>query len=56
MDLVRGWIVKPQRQWAGIVLEGPGDVILEHTLCFNFQASNNQVKYEAFIAGLGKAR
>lgn len=40
----------------GIVLEGPEDVILEQSLCFNFQSSNNQAEYEAIIASLRLTR
>lgn len=35
-----------------MTLEGPGDVILEQSLRFEFQASNNKAEYEALIAGL----
>lgn len=41
---------------AGIVLEGPRDVTLEQSLCFNFQASNNQTEYKAVIVGLKFAK
>lgn len=34
------------------MLEGPGEVLLEHTLCFNFQANNNQKEYEVIIVGI----
>lgn len=34
---------------AGIVLEGRGKVLLEQSLRFNFQESNNQTKYEALL-------
>ncbi|XP_057443271.1 uncharacterized protein LOC130735212 [Lotus japonicus] len=37
---------------AGIVLEGPGGVIIEQSLKFDFKASNNQAEYEAIIAGV----
>lgn len=37
---------------AGIVFGGPGDLMLEYSLCFNFQTSNNQVEYKALIAGM----
>lgn len=30
--------------------------MLEHPLCFNFQARNNQEKYEAMISGLRLAK
>jgi len=37
---------------AGIVIEGPGDLTVDHSLQFKFKASNNQAEYEALIAGL----
>ncbi|XP_057719175.1 uncharacterized protein LOC130933561 [Arachis stenosperma] len=42
----------PQGSGAGILLESPEGVIIEHSLRFSFKASNNQAEYEAFIAGL----
>ncbi|XP_039687900.1 uncharacterized protein [Medicago truncatula] len=41
---------------AGIVLEGPGDLLIEQSLKFEFKASNNQAEYEALIAGMILAR
>ncbi|XP_017411652.2 uncharacterized protein LOC108323671 [Vigna angularis] len=41
---------------AGVVLEGPDDVVLEQAIIFNFPVSNNQAEYEALIAGLSLAR
>lgn len=41
---------------AGIVLEGPGELILEQSLCFRFQNNNNQAEYEAIISGLKLAK
>jgi len=41
---------------AGVALEGPGDLFVEHSLRFGFKTSNNQVEYEALIAGLELAR
>ena len=41
---------------AGIVIEGPGDFTVDHSLQFKFKASNNQAKYEALIAGLRLAK
>jgi len=41
---------------AGIVLEGPGGILVEQSLHFNFKTSNNQAEYEAIIAGLNLAR
>ena len=46
----------PQGAGAGIVLEGPGDILVEQSLCFNFKTSNNQAEYEAIIAGLNLVR
>ena len=40
----------------GIILEGLDIVTLEEALKINFRASNNQVEYEALIAGLKLAR
>ncbi|XP_014491679.1 uncharacterized protein LOC106754193 [Vigna radiata var. radiata] len=37
---------------AGIVLEGPDDLLVEQAVSFNFQLSNNQAEYEALISGL----
>lgn len=41
---------------AGIILEGPRGITVEHALRFNFKASNNQAEYEALIAGLKLAK
>jgi len=40
-----------QGSGAGITLEGP-NVLIEQALRFAFKASNNQVEYEALIAGM----
>ncbi|XP_057444888.1 uncharacterized protein LOC130737133 [Lotus japonicus] len=37
---------------AGVTLQGPGELVLEQSLRFQFKASNNQAEYEALIAGL----
>jgi len=37
---------------AGIVLQGPNNLLLEQSLRFGFKPSNNQAEYEALIAGL----
>lgn len=34
------------------MLDGLGELILEQSLCFNFQANNNQPEYEAVIVSL----
>ena len=44
------------RSGAGIILEGPRGITVEHALRFNFKASNNQAEYEALIAGLKLAK
>jgi len=41
---------------AGIVLEGPKNFQVEMALRLEFKTSNNQVEYEALIAGLLLAR
>nr|KYP57086.1 Retrovirus-related Pol polyprotein from transposon 17.6 [Cajanus cajan] len=41
---------------ARIVLEGPGGILLEHSLRFEFRASNNQEEYEALLAGMALAK
>ncbi|XP_057760016.1 uncharacterized protein LOC130980341 [Arachis stenosperma] len=45
----------PQGSGAGILLENPEGVIIEHSLRFSFRASNNQAEYEALIAGLSRS-
>jgi len=35
---------------AGVVLEGPGGLLLEQALQFGFKTTNNQVEYEALLA------
>ena len=37
---------------AGIVLQGPNDLLLEQALRFGFKPFNNQAEYEALIVGL----
>ncbi|RDX94533.1 pol, partial [Mucuna pruriens] len=41
---------------AGVILEGPGGVLVEQSLHFEFRASNNQAEYEALLAGMRLAR
>ncbi|GAA0170163.1 hypothetical protein LIER_40904 [Lithospermum erythrorhizon] len=36
---------------AGILIRGPDDKILEYTLRFTFPITNNEVEYEALVAG-----
>ena len=40
---------------AGIVLERPNDILIKKSLHFAFKTSNNQVEYEAILAGLSLA-
>jgi len=37
---------------AGVILEGPGGVLVEQSLKFSFKTSNNQAEYEALAAGM----
>ena len=37
---------------AGIILQGPNNLLLEQSLRFGFKPSNNQAEYKALIAGL----
>ena len=39
----------------GIVIVSPEGVKLEHSFRLGFQASNNEVEYEGFLAGLRAA-
>nr|KYP63589.1 Uncharacterized protein Mb2253c family [Cajanus cajan] len=41
---------------AGIILEGPNDVMLKLAIKFDFKATNNQAEYEALLAGLTLAK
>jgi len=41
---------------AEVVLEGPGEIVIEQALKFDFRTSNNQAEYEALIAGLHLAQ
>jgi len=41
---------------AGIILEGPNDLLIEKSLRFEFKASNNQTEYEALITGMNLVR
>nr|KYP39411.1 Transposon Ty3-I Gag-Pol polyprotein [Cajanus cajan] len=44
------------RSGARIVLEGPGGILLEQSLRFEFRASNNQAEYEVLLAGMTLAK
>ena len=41
---------------AEVILEGPNDMTLEYSLKFDFQATNNQVEYQALVATLRLAK
>jgi len=41
---------------ADIILEGPGEVVVEQSIRFGFDTSNNQAEYEALITGLRLAK
>ena len=45
-----------KRAGAGIVLQSPESFVIEQALTFGFKASNNDVEYEALIAGLNSAK
>ena len=40
---------------AGLILTSPDGIDVEYAIRFGFQASNNEAKYEAIIAGLNLA-
>ena len=40
---------------AGVVLEGPGNLLLDQALQFGFKATNNQAEYEVLLTGLNLA-
>jgi len=46
----------PKGAGASIVLEGPNDILIKKSVHFSFKTSNNQVEYEAILAGLSLAR
>ena len=37
---------------AGIILDKEGDIVIELSIKFDFQVSNNQAEYEVLITGL----
>jgi len=41
-----------QGSGAGIILKGPNGLLIEQALRFTFKSSNNQVEYEALVAGM----
>jgi len=61
LDLSAGWMIyvdgssKKTACGAGVVLEGPDDLLLEQALQFGFTTTNNQTEYEVILAGLNLA-
>lgn len=49
-------IASKERSDAGLVLKNPNDDEITYALRFDFQVSNNEVEYEALLAGLHLAR
>ncbi|XP_061356549.1 uncharacterized protein LOC133300976 [Gastrolobium bilobum] len=41
---------------AGVIIENPEGIAIEYSMQMNFETSNNQAEYEAFIAGLQQAK
>ena len=48
-------VVNAQGSGAGLILTSPEGIDIEYALRFGFKASNNEVEYETFIAGLNLA-
>ena len=48
-------VLNAQGSGAGLILTSPEGIDIEYALRFEFQASNNEVEYEAVIAGLNLA-
>jgi len=46
----------PQGVGAGIVLEGPGNILIEQPMHLKFKTLNNQVEYEAIIVCLNLSK
>ncbi|RDX99368.1 hypothetical protein CR513_17591, partial [Mucuna pruriens] len=69
-DRMTGWAIelfdnreapKESKEWALCIddssnKKGPSGVLIEQSLCFGFQASNNQAKYESILAGIRLAK
>ena len=45
-----------QGSGAGLILINFKEIVIEHTLRFNFKASNNQTEYEALLVGIKIAK
>jgi len=50
------WILQSVGKWARVILEGLSGLLIEKSLRFAFKVSNNQVDYEALIAGMFLAK
>lgn len=46
------WSIEQDRMWGKIILESFDGVLIEKSLKFNFNANNNQAKYEALLTGM----
>ncbi|XP_061351982.1 uncharacterized protein LOC133296954 [Gastrolobium bilobum] len=46
----------PKGSGAGVIIENPDGVAIEYSMQMDFETSNNQAEYEAFIAGLLQAK
>jgi len=45
------WVIECKGSGAGVILEGLTRLTIEQFLRFEFKTTNNQVEYEAIIAG-----
>ena len=45
-------LLNSKRNGVEIIIEVLDDIVLEHSLKFDFKATNKQVKYEALVVGL----
>ncbi|KAI9084367.1 hypothetical protein K1719_033709 [Acacia pycnantha] len=52
LEGIRRRFVQLEGKRAGIIIESPEGVTIEHSLQLNFPTSNNQAEYEALLAGL----
>ena len=57
MDPIRGRLLqrKVVRRWSRFG-RGPGEIVIEQALKFDFKTSNNQAEYEAILVGLRLAQ
>ena len=52
MGTLRRWVLESAGKWSRCDLGGANGLLIEQALRFSFKASNNQVEYEARIAGM----